>query len=47
MKLAVEMDSGSIIYVPSFMKISRGVQAILRICVRNLKGYNVGINRWE
>jgi hypothetical protein len=36
MIFGVEMVSGSMIYVPSFMKIGRGVQAILRFCLRNL-----------
>jgi hypothetical protein len=31
-------------YVPSFMKISIGFQAILRFCLNNLKGYNFGIS---
>jgi hypothetical protein len=31
------------IYIPSFMKISTGVQAILRFSHRNLRGCNVGI----
>jgi hypothetical protein len=29
-------------YILSFMKIGVGVQAILRFCLRNLRGYNVG-----
>jgi hypothetical protein len=37
------MASCGMIYVPSFMKISTGVQAILRICHRNFIGSNVGI----
>jgi hypothetical protein len=43
MKCAVEMGSGGMIYLPSFMKIGKGVQAILRFCLSNLKGCNVGI----
>jgi hypothetical protein len=31
------------IYTPSFMKIGIGIQAILRVCFRNLRGCNVGI----
>jgi hypothetical protein len=31
------------IYVPGFMKIGAGVQAILRFCNRNLRDCNVGI----
>jgi hypothetical protein len=30
-------------YVPSFMKIGTGVEAILRFCFRNLRGCNDGI----
>jgi hypothetical protein len=37
------MDSGCIIYLPGFMKIDTGVQAILGVCLRNLGGCNVGI----
>jgi hypothetical protein len=37
------MGSGGMIYVPSFMKIGTGVQAILRFCLRNLRGHNIGI----
>jgi hypothetical protein len=36
MIFAVEMVSGSMIYVPSLMKIGIGIQAILRFCLRNL-----------
>jgi hypothetical protein len=42
-KYAAEMASGGIINVRSFMKIGRGIQAILRFCLNNLRGYNVGI----
>jgi hypothetical protein len=31
------------IYIPSFMKIGTGVQAILRFPLSNLRGCNVGI----
>jgi hypothetical protein len=31
------------IYLPNFMKIATGVQAILRGFLRNLRGCNVGI----
>jgi hypothetical protein len=37
------MASCGMIYVLSFMKIGTCVQEILRFCLRNLKGYNVGI----
>jgi hypothetical protein len=43
MKCSVEMDSGSMIYIPSFMKIGSGIEEILRFCLRNLRGCNVGI----
>jgi hypothetical protein len=39
----LEMVSCGMIYIPSFMKISRGLQAILRFCLSNFKGCNVGI----
>jgi hypothetical protein len=32
------------IYIPSFMNIGTGVQAILRFFPRNFRGCNVGIN---
>jgi hypothetical protein len=31
------------IYIPSFTKVSKGIQAILRVCLRNLNTCNVGI----
>jgi hypothetical protein len=37
------MASGGMIYIINFMKIGRGVQAILRFCLRNLRGFNVFI----
>jgi hypothetical protein len=40
---AVEMASCGMIYLSSFMTIATGVQAILRFCLRNLRGCNVGI----
>jgi hypothetical protein len=43
MKHAVEKASSGAIYVPSFMKIDTGVQAILRSDLRNLRGSNAGI----
>jgi hypothetical protein len=43
MKCVVEMGSCGMIHIPSFMEISTGVQAILRFCLRNLRGRNVGI----
>jgi uncharacterized protein YraI len=41
---AVEMASCCMIYIPSFMKIGTVVQAMLRFCLRNLNGCDVGIN---
>jgi hypothetical protein len=43
MKCAVEMASSVLIYLPSFMKSGRGVQAILKCCLRNFLGCSVGI----
>jgi hypothetical protein len=40
---ATEMVSGGMTYLRSFMKTGNGVQAILRFCLINLKGCNVGI----
>jgi hypothetical protein len=37
------MDSCSLIYIPSFIKISIDVQTILRLCLTNLRGCNVSI----
>jgi hypothetical protein len=31
------------IYIPSFMKTGEGVQAILRFCLGNSRGCNVGV----
>jgi hypothetical protein len=43
MKHDVDMVSCGIIYVPSVMKICKGIQAVLRSCPRNFRGCNVGI----
>jgi hypothetical protein len=40
---AVEMASCDMIYLLSFVKICTGVKAILRFCLRNLRGCDVGI----
>jgi uncharacterized protein YraI len=40
---AVEMASCDMIYLPSFIEIGTGVQAILRFCLSNFDGCNVGI----
>jgi hypothetical protein len=42
-KYAIEMSSCGMTYVPSLMKIGTCVQAILRFCLRNFRGCNVGI----
>jgi uncharacterized protein YraI len=39
----VQMASCGMTNLPSFMKIGTGIQAILRFCLSNLKGCNVGI----
>jgi hypothetical protein len=43
MKYAVEIASCGMICVPNFTRTDAGVQAILRLCLRNLKGGNTGI----
>jgi hypothetical protein len=43
MKCTVEMGSGDMIYIQSFLKIARGIQAIVIFCHMNLKCYNIGI----
>jgi hypothetical protein len=43
MKYAIEIASCGMIYLISFTKIGTGIQAILRFCLRNLRGCNVGI----
>jgi hypothetical protein len=40
---AFEIVSSGIIYLVSSMPIGTGIQEILRFCLRNLKGHNVGI----
>jgi hypothetical protein len=37
------MASGGMTYIPGFMKIVTGVQAILRFFHRNVRGCSVGI----
>jgi hypothetical protein len=39
----VEMASCGMICLASFMKTDSGVQAIVRFCLRNFNGCNVGI----
>jgi hypothetical protein len=43
MMYAAEMTSCGMMYLPSFMKIGTGGQAILRFCLSNLNGCNVSI----
>jgi hypothetical protein len=44
MMYAIEMPPGwHDMYIPSFMKIGTGVQAIFRFCLGNLGGCNVGL----
>jgi hypothetical protein len=43
MKYAVEIASCGIIYFMCVIKFGIGVEAILRLSLRNLKGCNVGI----
>jgi uncharacterized protein YraI len=43
MKYTVEMVSGAMVYISNFMKIGSGIQVILRFCLSNLRGCNVGI----
>jgi hypothetical protein len=40
---AVDMVSYGKMYIPSLIKIGTGIRAILRLCLRNLRGCNVGI----
>jgi hypothetical protein len=40
---AVEMASCVKIFLPSFIKIGKGVQEKLRFCLSNFNGRNVGI----
>lgn len=42
MKYVAEVASDGMIHVPSFINTGRGFQAILRFCLRNLNGCNVG-----
>jgi hypothetical protein len=41
-KSTVEMGSGGVIYVPSFITIDIGVEGVLRFVLRKLNGCNVG-----
>jgi hypothetical protein len=43
MKYTVGMASCGMIYLPSVIKPGTGAQAILRVCLKKLRGYSVGI----
>jgi hypothetical protein len=43
MMYAVEMALCGMIYLPSFMKIGTGIQAVLRFCPSFLNCCNVGV----
>jgi hypothetical protein len=43
LEYGVEMVSCGVIYIPSFMKIDAGIQAILWFSLRNMRGCNDGI----
>jgi hypothetical protein len=47
MKYVVAIASCGMIYIQSFMKIGTGVQTVLKFCLRNLRGCNVGIPDWN
>jgi hypothetical protein len=40
---AIEIASGGMIHLPSFVKIDTGIQEILRFYFSNLNGCSVGI----
>jgi hypothetical protein len=40
---AIQMTSDGMTYIPSFVKIYTGIKAVLRFCLRNLRGCNIGI----
>jgi hypothetical protein len=43
MMYADEMPSCAVIFLPDFMNIRTDVQAISRLCLRNVTGCNTGI----
>jgi hypothetical protein len=43
MMYTIEKGSCGMICVQSLINIDTGVQAILRLCFRNLRGHNIGI----
>jgi uncharacterized protein YraI len=47
-KYSVEIASGGMVYIPSFMTIGSGVQVIFRYCLHDLTGCSVGISEgWD
>jgi uncharacterized protein YraI len=42
MKYDSEIASRGMTHIPNFVKIGTGVQAILRFCLSNMRGCNVG-----
>jgi hypothetical protein len=40
---AIEMASGGMINIPSYMKMGTGIQTIIWFCLSSLRGCNVGI----
>jgi hypothetical protein len=45
--VATGLASCGVIHIPSFIQIGRGVQAIIRFGLTNLRGCNVGIADWR
>jgi hypothetical protein len=43
MKYAIDMFSGSMMYILSFMMSGTGARSILRFYLKNLRGCNIGI----
>jgi hypothetical protein len=41
---SIEMASRIMTFVPTFLKIDKGVQATLRFCFSNFNVFNVGIS---
>jgi hypothetical protein len=47
MKYTVQMASGGMIYILSFMKIGSGIQVILRLLPPQSGGFSVGITNMK
>jgi uncharacterized protein YraI len=43
MVVVLRRKNNNEVYIPNFMTIDTGVEAVLRSCNRNLKGCNIGI----